>query len=638
MCGIAGIISPRPIPDLKSKSKSCLVGLKHRGPDGDGVFEIKSQNFKHDIFGFLAHSRLAIIDIVGGHQPMTVGESTVAFNGEIFNFQELRSKLENQGYKFNSHSDTEVLIRHMEENPGKAGIHQLNGMFAFALFNDSKLILARDRAGIKPIYYHYDQDSGALAFASELLPLVSIVEKNQLKFDTENIKSFFFFDSFVGRRTPFKNIFKLLPGHFLRWENGKIVEDSFWSSSELLVEDNARRTETDYLAQLGDLFQRSMRRQLVSDRTLGFFLSGGIDSSITTALGVRELGKKNVKTFSVAFEDPTFDESIYARAVSDHLGTDHHELVMNERLILDRVEEIISSLDEPLADHSYLPTYLLNEFARKHVTVALGGDGGDELFAGYKTYSAHKLYQRLSRIPGFFQLGLEASKLFPTSMAYQSFDWKLKRFMSRSESNDFRRHLRWMAGTDLPDINLLFTNSNVPDSESKSNFLNEEIERSLTKNNHSLLKNLTVLDFQLYLGGGVLTKADRASMRHGLELRPPFLDNELVDFAFRLPDQMRINKGKTKYLLKKFSYHFLPQKLMDRKKHGFSVPLAKWLAGPLRPKIEEILKSSAIWEIGCFNNSEFTRIAEEHFGSKRDHSKTLWSLLVFERWLKKINT
>jgi asparagine synthase (glutamine-hydrolysing) len=620
MCGFVGFIQRARAPELLSPM---LRRIEHRGPDGEGRWLGGSDGW----FVALGHRRLAILDIAGGAQPMSTPEERahLAYNGELYNFRELRSDLEGSGVAFRTRSDTEVILRHGERHWAR-GLSALNGMFAFALWDQQggRLLLARDRVGIKPLYYAELADGG-LAFASELTALLQHPRVPR-RLSSEGLLSFFFSDYAHAPLTLVDGAKKLAPGHYLEWHGGKTTGPTpYWTPPE-----SAPRPKGEPAALAKDLWAllgRAVERQLIADVPVGVFLSGGIDSSSIAVLAQQHSGRR-LETFSIAFDDPTFDESAHARSVATQIGSLHVEERLSEANLLEVIDLALAGLDEPLADPSYLPTFLVSRLASSHVKVVLGGDGGDELFGGYPTYRAHgyaRLYSLLPRILRRGALATMVSRL-PERDTYQSLEWKLKRFVLRWDDDARRRHLRWMSGLDIDDL-VRAAPSLHPSRP--ATLARPPLDR------RDPLNAILELDFCTYLPGSVLTKVDRASMAHGLEVRPPMLDNEVVDWALRLPSSLKLDRGRSKYLLKLAARGHLPDSIVSRPKKGFGIPLGRWLRGPLRQRLARTLLSSPLWESPWLDQSAFAAWARMHDQREGDHSKALWALLVLDEWMRR---
>lgn len=614
MCGIAGVIGGAP---AESTVRAMLGQIAHRGPDGEGL-TVRSAGGRVATFG---HRRLSIVDLEGGAQPMedTAQQALVTFNGEIYDHAILRRELEKEGTRFATRSDTETIVAGYARW-GDPVVSRLHGMFAFALFDlrDGTFVLARDRAGIKPLYVASLPD-GALAFASELSAMLEVPSIAR-KVSNEGLASFLFSDYAHPPHTLIEGVEKLAPGELIVARPGeKPVRRSYLPREQ----PGPRPTPAELWSTLGD----AVESQLMSDVPLGVFLSGGLDSACIAALA-NQRSQTKLQAFCIAFDEKSFDESSHARAMSAHLGLEHVEETLTEQTLLDVVDEVLEKLDEPLGDHSIVPTYLLARLAARHVKVALGGDGADELFGGYPTYRAHVLHARLARPvtrlvrPSVLRSLVER---IPASEGYQALDWKVKRFLGRWDDDVLRRHLRWMSTLDLPALErAMGARFREPAT------LRTQLDRTLDP-----IALTRRLDFATYMPGSVLTKVDRASMAHGLEARPPFLDENVVALARRVPSSDALRGKTTKWILREASAHELPRAILDRSKHGFSVPLARWLRGPLAPRLERVLKSSPCWTV--LDQRTFASFAAAHRARRGDHAKGLWALLVLDTWMRRFD-
>jgi len=623
VCGIAGFIQKQ--PDQKALSRM-LASISHRGPDGEGAWRHVDGPWEVS----LGHRRLAIIDLAAGAQPMDNedGSVVITYNGELYNFLTLRTVLEGQGHAFKTRSDTETIIHHFEQH-GVEGIQALNGMFAFAIWDSATrtLVLARDRVGIKPLYYAELPDGG-IAFASELSALLAHGGIDEA-LSAEGLSSFFFSDYVHPPDTIVRGAKKLPPGHTLVWRDGRIeAPRAFWQMPP--PEMDPKGDDGALAAELWGTLARSVESQLVADVPVGIFLSGGIDSSIVATLAAGR-GKERMKAFSIGFEDATFDETRYARLLAERLGVEHVVEQLHEGNLLEVVDLALDKLDEPLADPSFLPTYLLSRLAARHVKVVVGGDGGDELWGGYPTYRAHRYARAYGKLPSWVRADLipRALARLPINDRYQSFEWKARRFTGRWDDDATTRHLRWMSSVDLPDLSLA-----LPQSR---DFSPSTLKARLPETSDWLQKILA-LDFSTYMPGSVLTKVDRASMAHGLEVRPPLLDNTVVDMAFRLPSRYKLRGSRGKFLLKLAAKGKIPDELIERPKKGFGIPLASWLRGPLRSRMDALVDDSPIWSSSLVSRSAFGRWNREHQAREKDHSKALWALFVLDHWLRRKNT
>ena len=626
MCGIAGYVQRRggPNPDAIGAMTDTL---RHRGPDGSGRWD----GTLGDWHITLGHRRLSIIDLAGGHQPLSNEDGTIwnTFNGEIYNFKDLQAKLTAQGHRFATRCDTEAIVHQIEQH-GADGLPELNGMFAFALWNQKtgELLIARDRAGIKPLYYAL-LDGGGLAFASELTALLKHPGVSH-KIDRAGVASYFFADYIQPPLTILRDVRKLEPGHYLTWDaNDSVIVKPFWKLRPADRDPDVAsriRPLAEMAGELWTLIERAVEAQLMADVPVGIFLSGGIDSSIVAAAARRKA--RGIHTFSIAFADPQFDESRYARAVADHLGTRHVEETFDETALLHTLDAALDSLDEPMADPSILPTYLLSRVAAKHVKVALGGDGGDELWAGYPTYKAYAIARTYGMVPRFVRRALVESLVarMPVSDGYQALEWKAKRFALRWDDDPMVRHLRWMSNADVDDLSrLVFGHRGFPGG----------YESLVHPRSSDRLNAILALDFMTYMSGSVLTKVDRASMAHSLEVRPPLLDNALIDYAFSLPSHLKLRGRTSKFLLKHAAAGHLPDEIISRKKKGFGIPLSRWLKGPLAERVERITQPGPLWDAAGLDRDVFVRWWKEHLARKVDRSKPLWALIVLEHWFRR---
>ena len=607
MCGIAGFVQSR--PDGEKVLSRMLHQIRRRGPDGEG-----SEVFEGRVF--LGHRRLSIIDLEGGQQPMANEDESLwlTFNGEIFNFRELRDELIAKGHQFQTRSDSEVIL-HLYEEAGVDGFRRLNGMFAFALWDRraNELILARDRFGVKPLYYG-SLPSGGTVFASEMTALVAHPDVD-LDISIEDLKAYLFSDYLIGPSTILSGIKKLLPGYYLIVGQEPKSYWSAWASTEV-------PPPSDWIDATRAALETAVERQLVADVPVGAFLSGGIDSSVVTCMAAKH---GPIQTFSMGFEQASFDESKWAKDVADSIGSEHFETVVDEDLMLATLDAALDSLDEPLGDSSILPTYLVSKFAAERVKVVIGGDGGDELFGGYPTYLAHKFGSVYSAIPAWIRTAWieRIIRSMPAKTSYMSLEWKLKRFALRWDQDPRKRHLRWMSSTDLPDIEALFGGEvyepQIFDYVSADKLSGE-------------LSDWMKMDFVTYMPGSVLTKVDRASMANGLEVRPPFLDNDFVDLALQAPANLKVRGRTTKYLLRKVSEGIVPPSILERKKQGFAIPIAAWLTGPLRERVEAMIADRDFWESFGMDSTVLSQCFTDHLESRVNHARLMWACLVFHHW------
>src|SRR6266446_3883374 len=623
MCGICGVAGSDPSESKDLVGRMC-DSMVHRGPDDEGGIQLDGVT--------LGSRRLSIIDLEGGHQPIHNEDSTVWViqNGEIYNHLELRKLLVSAGHKFSTQSDTEVLA-HGYEEWGESMVERLNGMFAFAVLDRRRrrVLLARDRMGIKPL--HYAVDGKRLVFASELKCLLCDPALRR-DIDPVALDEYLALEYLPSPRSIVRGISKLPPAHTLEWWLGSGIHrlHRYWTPT--LGEEGAdsrRPRLEERCEELRAVLRESVRKELISDVPLGVFLSGGIDSSAVTAM-MSQLGG-DVKSFSVGFAERSFDESRYARQVAKHLGTDHHELTLEPSMLLDLIPQLPTLLDEPIGDASIIPAYLLSAFTRRHVKVALGGDGGDELFAGYPTLQAHRLAGYYNRVPRLLREGLIEPVVgrLPVSRANLSFDFRAKRFVSGAGHPVHERHRRWMGS---------FT------AEERTALLSSDVRDRLAAGGHVKLSELDgaelrdpinqvlLMDMRLYLENDILVKLDRASMMASLEGRVPLLNNDFVEYATRLPLTMKLRGLRSKFLLKRALRGLLPDSILNRPKKGFGIPVADWFRGPLKEQMLSVLSPERIARKGFFDGPAVAALVGDHLSGRRDNRKQLWTLFVFELW------
>ncbi len=619
MCGICGLLFKVEgrIPQ-KQTLHSMNKTLTHRGPDDEGIQIFSSVG--------LAMRRLSIIDLQTGHQPLSNedGTITIVFNGEIYNFLILKKQLQNLGHDFTTSTDTEVIV-HGYEEWGEDVCKRINGMFAFAIWDDEKkkLILARDRIGIKPLYYYQDEDK--LVFGSEIKAILQCSDIDKT-IDLVALNNFLIFEYIPSPRSIFKKIRKLEPGHWLTWERGQMTNRSFW---DYLPRQKPWK-ESEAQERMLELMKDSVGLRLISDVPLGAFLSGGIDSSITVAM-MAQLMNNPVKTFSIGFKESSYNELHYAQAVAEKYNTEHHEFIL-EANALDLTEELIKQFDEPFGDFSIFPTYLVSKIARDFVKVTLSGDGGDELFAGYDTYRAHVFAQNIYRwFPGKSLFNYLAEKISPTEKKKGLIN-SFKRFIQGTWLPDSLYHVRWMIFLQQQERSQLLSDdilNNISDYQIYE-FIHRYAEQ-LDKDTDDITRT-GYIDLKTYLVDNILVKVDRMSMATSLETRVPFLDHRLVEFAFSLPPHLKMRLFKTKYILNKTFWHYLPKEVQNRDKQGFSIPIKNWIRGELKPMMTDFLDESRIRQQGFFKSKYITRIMDAHIKGKENHSHILWALMFFQQW------
>ena len=604
MCGIAGMASRTGAVDPE-RLRAMSATLVHRGPDSDGELL--------DGPVALAARRLSIIDLEGGDQPIANEDGTVHViqNGEIYNFRELRAELEQAGHRFSTRSDTEVLV-HLYEEHGEGFADRLRGMFAVAIWDSRRrrLVIARDRFGIKPLYYR--DEAGQLTFASELRALP------RGEVDPDALEAFLAFNSVPAPFSIFAGTRKLPAGHLLIWQDGETRVERYARPvpAEVRDEDSAELAE-ELRARLRD----SVRAHLIADVPVGVLLSGGVDSSLLAALAAQESGE-TVHTFSIGFEERSFDELDDARSVASMYGTRHEELTLrpDAALLLPRLAE---TFDEPFADSSALPTYLVSELAARHVKVALSGEGGDELFGGYYTYAADLLALRVGRLAPRIRPLVER---LPSSSRRASFDYKAKRFVRGAALPPLERHHAWKE-IFSPDVRAELTGRRSgydPVDLLRARF--EETEGA------ELLTRLQDVDLGTYLVDDLLVKTDRASMAHSLEARVPYLDPVVAGLAQSLPTRLKVRGLRKKILLRKAAAPLLPQRIVYGRKRGFSIPAAAWLRGELEPFARDVLAPDTLRRQGFFRPEPVERMIDRHVAGEEDLSRQLWGLLAFTLW------
>jgi len=632
MCGIAGYYGQGDMEVLKKMTRT----LEHRGPDDEGFFVTNKIG--------LGQRRLAVIDLSPlGHQPMCNEDENVwiSFNGEIYNYKKLRKLLKNK-HKFKSSSDTEVIL-HLYEEIGEEIFSKLEGMFAISLYDKKidTMYLARDRMGKKPLYY--GQFGNDLIFASELKALHKHPSFEK-KINKLALKSYLFYEYVPTPLSIFENVYKLEPATYLKIKDTKISKKKFWEISFDRIED--KNISLDRAMQKLDMaIQESVKDRLVSDAPLGVLLSGGIDSSAICYYAQKETREK-IKTFSIGFHESSFDESKYARQVANHLGTEHHEKIFRASDSLGLIDGLGDVLDEPMADQSILPTYLLSKFTRENVTVALGGDGGDEMLSGYDTFVAHRLAGFYEKIPRSFRKNILEKLVLnlPTSFSNISLDFKIKSFIKGFDGEPKYRDARWMSSFDLQKDDSIFSDSIRDEMRSQNelsmidNYLSDFPNAETSKDFESYFRMITILYLRMYMMDQVMVKVDRASMANSLETRAPLLDSRVVDLALSLPLKYKLKPltlpyiYETKYIFRKLMQDKLPHNIVWRKKKGFGVPMAEWLNGPLKYLLDEKLSRKNIERQGLFNYDYIAKITKEHFEKKHDNRKPIWTLLLFQIW------
>ena len=624
MCGITGIVRRDGAPVDRDLLAKMNAAIHHRGPDEDGFY-------LSDGVG-LAMRRLAIIDLKSGQQPIHNADKTrwIVFNGEIYNYRELRKELEGRGHRFYTDSDTEAIV-HAYDEYGVDCPKYLRGMFAFAIWDerDKSLFLARDRVGKKPLLYA--QAGGDFIFGSEFMALL---EHPQLSRDVnyEAIHHYLSFICVPAPLTAFRSISKLEPGHWLLWKNGEIKLERYWQidfSKKIAI------SEAEAGERVVELLREAVRIRLMSEVPLGAFLSGGIDSSAVVALMAQESSEK-VKTFSVGFEEQDFSELHHARRVAEHVGTEHYEFIVKPDA-MEILPTLVEHYGEPYADSSAIPSYYVSRETRKHVTVALNGDGGDECFAGYQRYAAMNLAQRYVKLlPAAIRNNVirNVSNALPQAQSRKNPVRKAQRFLRAASLSPVQRYLMWISAFDeQAKLNLYSADfRHTTASFSTIGF----IEPWFAKANGAGIVDASLLtDTMTYLPNDLLVKMDIASMAVSLEARSPFLDHHLMEFAATLPEHLKLRGMTTKYLLKQVLKKFVPEENLTRAKMGFGVPIGHWFRGRLQTFLRETLLSEKALSRGLFDREQVRRIIDQHVERKDDHALRLWSLLMLELWFER---
>jgi asparagine synthase (glutamine-hydrolysing) len=615
MCGICGVVAAERegAPDLEAVARMSSR-LVHRGPDDDGLF--------HEGPAALAARRLSIIDLDHGHQPIANEDrsAVVVQNGEIYNYRELKRELQGRGHRFATDCDTEVLV-HLYEEHGEEFVERLRGMFAIALWDKRRrrLLLARDRFGIKPLYYR--KDGGGLAFASELKAMLELPGFSR-QIDPRAVSAYLAFNSIPAPLTIFAEARKLPPGHMLSWEGGEVGLRRYARPGPPPAHE-LRRGSTDALAaELREVLDESVRAHLVADVPVGVLLSGGVDSGGLAALASAHASEP-LRTFSIGFEEAGFDELSRARLVAERYGTDHRELILRPDAI-ELLPRLVEAFDEPFGDSSALPTYIVSELAAGEVKTALSGEGGDELFGGYYTYVADLLARRVGRLA---PLARPLAEALPSRTDRVGFDYKAKRFARAAALPPLERHHGW---------------KEIFSAEARAGLagpaatawdpLDLYRERYAETEGGEPLARMQDLDLGIYLVDDLLVKTDRLSMAHSLELRVPFLDQRVAEFAFSLPTRMKVRGFEKKRLLRRALEPLLPEEIVHGRKQGFSIPIAAWLRGPLEPLARETLAPGAVERQGLLDPAAVTPILDRHVSGREDLSRQIWGLMALTLW------
>tara|TARA_B100000989_G_scaffold88359_1_gene63863 strand:+ start:1885 stop:3810 length:1926 start_codon:yes stop_codon:yes gene_type:complete len=638
MCGLTGFLLSK---SLKSENSlyeyltKMTNSLKHRGPDASGFWYCTDSNI------FLGHRRLSIIDLSSnGEQPMHSNNNrfVMIFNGEIYNYRELKLELmKNFDIKFKNNTDTQVLLESINSYGLDRALRKIEGMFAFALWDKTEkcLFLVRDRIGKKPLYW--GRCNEGIIFGSEIKSILKYDNLNK-SLDQKSISAFLKFSYINSPNTIFKNISKVEPGHYIKFINNKLEKTQYWNLNHFIKKKKNIKTDSLIESEVENLIEDATVKRLVSDVPLGIMLSGGIDSSLITALAQKNL-KSKLKTFSVKFEEKDFDESGFAREIAKILGTEHHEIDIGDFSIKKIIDEIPRIYDEPFADSSQIPTFLISQELKKSVTVALSGDGGDEIFCGYSRYFWASNFSKLSKF-----ISPKILKIISNSI----------NLVSSRKINMFTRFLN--KGTFPPQLGdrlkkiakILHCNSDNqiystlvsqtdPNKYFKIQYNHEkEIDLNTFPGNYNIQEAMQYIDIKTYLPGDILVKVDRASMANGLEVRSPFLDHRIVEYALEnLSNKQKIQWGKGKFILRKILSKYLPKKLINRPKMGFGVPLSNWLRNELRDWMLDTLEENKIKNQGFLNHNNIKNLIISHLKGSHNHHYELWPILMFQSWYDK---
>ncbi len=621
MCGICGYLNfDRDEHVREPVLRNMCDVITHRGPDEDGYFVLNNIA--------MGMRRLSIIDLSTGKQPIANEDKSIwiVFNGEIYNFPELRAELEAKGHRFRTRTDTETIV-HAYEEWGTECTNKLNGMFAFAIWDNNRrqLFLARDRLGIKPLYYYADDKR--IVFGSELKSLLQMPEVPR-EIDHRALDLFLTYEYVPAPYSILQGTKKLPAGHILIARDGKVETREYW---DLRYAENGASKE-QLQDELITLLRDAVKKRMISDVPLGAFLSGGIDSSTIVAL-MSGLSDQPVKTFSIGFENASYNELDYARQIAERFGTDHHEFIIQPD-VLDLTEKLVHHLDEPFGDFSIFPTYLVSKMAREHVTVVLSGDGGDELFGGYETYIAEwtdQAYRRM--VPAFVREKIITPTvgLLPPTEKKKGLINRALRFVEGSNLPEDLHHTRWMTFLAEDEKKRLYSQELLQQRNGSTafDFMRRYFERAGTTDP---LNRQLYVDIKTYLCDDILVKVDRMSMATSLEARVPFLDHRVVELSARIPGFMKMQKNKTKIILKEALHGLLPHDILYRGKEGFSIPIKTWLKKELKPLLTDTLSADRLKRDQLFRPEVVNRLIDEHMKGRENHSHRLWALMVFHIW------
>lgn len=631
MCGITGFI------DYTKKSSEDLANimsntLAHRGPNGSGVFFSEEADYQISF----AHRRLSIIELSElGKQPMYYKHLCITFNGEIYNYQEIKSELLNLGHSFISNSDTEVILQAFYRW-GIDCVHRFIGMFAFSIYDSLKkeVICVRDRAGVKPFFYYFD--AGLFMFSSELKAFHKHPSfKKQL--DVSSIASFMQFGNIPAPFCIFKNCFKLMPGHYLRFQlsTRAIKTEKYWDVYDYYNKPKLSISFSDAKKETEKILTSAAEYRMIADVPVGIFLSGGIDSTCLTAL-LQKNSSRKLNTFTIGVNDGKYNEAHYAKVIAQHLGTNHEEYYCSESDALEIIPSLPYYYDEPFADPSAIPSILVSKLAKSHVSVALSADGGDEIFAGYNRYARIMKHGKfLNQLPSAVKYAaLKGFNLIPTKHIFAlnqtaSYTQKLKKLKEVLKDSSYKNiMLQLSTQFSENDLDSLFLNEV---SKQESSIFNDDLKEEF----YTPLSYIMAVDYQSYLADDIFQKVDRASMSEGLEAREPFIDNRIIEWSAQLPDEYKYHNHVKKHILKEIVYQYIPEKTMNRPKMGFSIPLSLWLENDLKPLVEHYLSAERITSQNIFSTEQVTHLKNNFYAGKKDSTGIIWHFLMFQMWYEK---